>query len=51
MRGLEQLPDEGFTFSALPPKFKGAGTFPVRALAKVSARRTGASDYPEGTLN
>jgi arylformamidase len=32
---LEQLPDEGFTFSALPPKFKGAGTFPVRALAKI----------------
>lgn len=32
---LEQLPDEGFTFSALPPKFKGAGTFPVRALARV----------------
>lgn len=34
LRGLEQLPDEGFTFSALPPKFKGVGTFPVRALAK-----------------
>jgi arylformamidase len=32
---LEQLPDEGFTFSALPPKFKGVGTFPVRALAKM----------------
>jgi arylformamidase len=32
---LEQLPDEGFTFSALPPKFKGVGTFPVRALAKL----------------
>jgi arylformamidase len=35
MCNLGQLPDEGFTFSALPPKFKGAGTFPVRALAKV----------------
>ena len=34
LRGLEQLPDEGFTFSALPPKFKGVGTFPVRAMAK-----------------
>lgn len=33
--GLEQLPDEGFSFSALPPKFKGAGTFPVRALARI----------------
>ncbi|GHO57341.1 cyclase family protein [Ktedonobacter robiniae] len=32
---LQQLPDEGFTFSALPPKFKGAGTFPVRALARL----------------
>ena len=32
---LGQLPDDGFTFSALPPKFKGVGTFPVRALAKV----------------
>lgn len=35
MRGLEQLPDHGFTFSALPPKIKGFGTFPVRALAKI----------------
>lgn len=33
---LSQLPDEGFTFSALPSKFKGVGTFPVRALAKLS---------------
>ncbi|HEY7021565.1 MAG TPA: cyclase family protein [Ktedonobacterales bacterium] len=33
--GLDQLPDEGFTFSALPPKFKGVGTFPVRALANI----------------
>ena len=32
---LELLPDEGFAFSALPPKFKGVGTFPVRAMAKV----------------
>ncbi|GHO61932.1 hypothetical protein KSC_008240 [Ktedonobacter sp. SOSP1-52] len=32
---LQQLPNEGFTFSALPPKFKGAGTFPVRALARL----------------
>lgn len=35
MCNLQQLPDEGFTFSALPPKFKGAGTFPVRALARL----------------
>jgi kynurenine formamidase len=32
---LYLLPDEGFTFSAVPPKFKGVGTFPVRAMAKV----------------
>ncbi|GHO46537.1 cyclase family protein [Ktedonospora formicarum] len=35
MCNMGQLPNEGFTFSALPPKFKGAGTFPVRALAKI----------------
>lgn len=38
LRGLEQLPDEGFSFSALPPKFKGVGTFPVRALAKLTSK-------------
>jgi kynurenine formamidase len=32
---LGNLPDEGFTFSAVPPKFKGVGTFPVRAMAKL----------------
>lgn len=32
---LQLLPDDGFTFSAIPPKFKGVGTFPVRAMAKV----------------
>jgi kynurenine formamidase len=32
---LSLLPDEGFTFSAIPPKFKGVGTFPVRAMAKI----------------
>ncbi|SFE97597.1 Kynurenine formamidase [Chitinophaga sp. CF118] len=32
---LELLPQEGFTFSAIPPKFKGVGTFPVRAMAKL----------------
>ena len=32
---LYLLPDDGFTFSAIPPKFKGVGTFPVRAMAKV----------------
>jgi kynurenine formamidase len=33
MRGLEQLPAAGFRFSAVPPKIKGMGTFPVRAYA------------------
>lgn len=33
---LAQVPDDGFTFSAVPPKIKGMGTFPVRALAKIS---------------
>jgi kynurenine formamidase len=33
MTGLGSLPDEGFTFSAVPPKVKGMGTFPVRAYA------------------
>ncbi|MBL3658797.1 cyclase family protein [Fulvivirga sediminis] len=32
---LYLLPEEGFTFSAVPPKFKGVGTFPVRAFAKL----------------
>lgn len=31
---LAALPDTGFTFSAVPPKFKGVGTFPVRAFAR-----------------
>ena len=30
---LESLPEENYLFSAVPPKFKGAGTFPVRAFA------------------
>jgi kynurenine formamidase len=32
---LYLLPEDGFTFSAIPPKFKGVGTFPVRAFAKL----------------
>lgn len=30
---LAALPEDGFLFSAVPPKFKGVGTFPVRAFA------------------
>ncbi len=33
---LSLLPKDGFTFSAIPPKFKGVGTFPVRAMAKIT---------------
>lgn len=32
---LNLLPDDDFTFSAIPPKFKGVGTFPVRAMGKI----------------
>ena len=37
MRGLEQLPDSGFSVSAVPPKVAGMGTFPVRAYALIDA--------------
>jgi kynurenine formamidase len=36
LTGLDQLPDAGFRFSAVPPKIKGMGTFPVRAFAVIS---------------
>ncbi len=32
---LQSLPDAGFTFTAVPPKLVGVGTFPVRAFATV----------------
>lgn len=32
---LHALPENGFKFSAIPPKFKGIGSFPVRAMAKL----------------
>jgi kynurenine formamidase len=32
---LASVPNEGFSFSAMPPKFKGVGTFPVRAMARL----------------
>jgi len=31
---LHALPEKNFRFSAVPPKFKGVGTFPVRAFAR-----------------
>jgi kynurenine formamidase len=33
LRGLDQLPSDGFTFSAVPAPVEGMGTFPVRAFA------------------
>ena len=38
LRGLEQLPAAGFRFSAVPPKVRGMGTFPVRAHALLAGR-------------
>lgn len=35
MTNLDQLPKSGFTFTAVPPKIEGAGTFTVRAFATV----------------
>ena len=35
MTGLGDVPDEGFRFTAAPPKVRGMGTFPVRAYALV----------------
>jgi kynurenine formamidase len=37
LRGLEQLPADGFRFFAVPVKVKGMGTFPVRAFAALPA--------------
>jgi kynurenine formamidase len=33
---LDKIPDGEFSFTALPPKFRGVGTFPVRAMAAVN---------------
>jgi arylformamidase len=36
LTGLERLPDSGFEFTALPPRVEGMGTFPVRAVARIT---------------
>ncbi len=36
---LQLLPKDGFTFSAVPPKFKKVGTFPVRAYANIGRKQ------------
>jgi len=38
LTGLRSLPERGFTFTAVPPKIAGAGTFIVRAHATVQER-------------
>lgn len=40
LRGLQQLPDVAFRFSAVPPKIRGVGTFPVRAFATLSSAQS-----------
>lgn len=35
MTNLGALPDDGFAFTAVPPKIAGVGTFPVRAFARI----------------
>jgi kynurenine formamidase len=35
LRGLEQLPPDGFRFHAAPPRVEGMGSFPVRAFAVI----------------
>jgi arylformamidase len=36
MCNLRELPEEGYTFTAVPQKIRGVGSFPVRAFATVS---------------
>ncbi len=36
LTNLGALPDTGFRFSAVPPRFSGVGTFPVRAFAMLA---------------
>ena len=36
MTNLGALPDQGFRFTAAPPRIQGMGTFPVRAFALLS---------------
>jgi kynurenine formamidase len=45
LRGLEQLPEVGARFTAVPVKVRGFGTFPVRAYASVPAED---ADVPLG---
>lgn len=35
LTALDQVPSDGFTFTAVPPKIEGMGTFTVRAHARI----------------
>jgi kynurenine formamidase len=35
LTGLDQVPNSGARFFAVPPRFRGVGTFPVRAYAEL----------------
>jgi arylformamidase len=37
LRGLDQLPGDGFRFFAVPPRVVGGASFPVRAFAELGA--------------
>ncbi|MGL6280084.1 MAG: cyclase family protein, partial [Gaiella sp.] len=36
LRGLEAVPADGARFFAVPPRFRGVGTFPVRAYVEIA---------------
>jgi kynurenine formamidase len=44
LTNLAALPASGFRFYAVPPKVRGAGSFPVRAFASISDQRSAISD-------
>ncbi|UUU34143.1 cyclase family protein [Streptomyces sp. CA-210063] len=48
LRGLEQLPPQGFRFHAAPPAVEGMGTFPVRAYALLDGDDDMAGSAPGG---
>lgn len=37
LTNLDAVPEQGFSFTAVPPKIAGAGTFTVRAFATISS--------------
>jgi kynurenine formamidase len=41
LTNLDKLPPDGFTFTAVPPRIEGAGTFTVRAYATISSAQAG----------